>query len=73
MASPMRKSTFPLDGSHLDLCVKLIFWSMFGCMFASFGSDTPGLALLIHVVPLKKRGYLKVVYVVIWLRFLDVM
>ena len=25
MASPMRKSTFPLDGSLLDLCVKLIF------------------------------------------------
>ena len=66
MASPMRKSTFPLDGSHLGSMCKLIFENVVFMLLDLV--NTPGLALLIFVVPWKKRGYLKVVYVIIRLK-----
>ena len=58
LASPMRKSTFPLDGSCLGSMCKLDFLSiLFLCWL--FESIPLGLGLLIHVVTLKKDGHLK--------------
>ena len=69
MASPMRKSTFPLMDLIFDLCVKLIsfFLSMFVCMFARFG-QTPWFSLAHLCCAMEERRMFKSIYVNFGLR-----
>ena len=53
MASSMRKSTFPLDGScHGSICKFDFGVGLYVCLFES---STLGLCLLIHVVPIEEE------------------
>ena len=65
MASPMRKSTFPLDGSCLGSMCKLIFgvW-LYVCIFEY---TTLGLALLIHDCANEEKRLFESVYANYWI------